>query len=229
MRVSLHQRFTSAFTLFIFCLLGFVLLPSNVQAMPVFINELHYDNTGTDVGEAVELAGLAGIDLQGWRLWFYNGSNGQSYDSLNLSGVFADQQNGYGVLGFSYVGIQNGSPDGIALVDAANRLQQFISYEGAFVALNGVAANVLSEDIGIAESSATAIGSSLQLTGNDIAGFQWRSAVSSFGAVNALQQFAVQGIVQGSVASAPTSLLLALGLLGMVLRRGGEQKTAVKG
>ncbi len=37
----------------------------------VFINELHYDNTGTDVDEGVEIAGQAGIDLSGWSLVFY--------------------------------------------------------------------------------------------------------------------------------------------------------------
>jgi len=81
---------------------------------------------------------------------------------------FFDQQNGYGVLDFSFAGIQNGSPDGVALVVAGNRLQQFVSYEGVFTANNGLAANVLSEDIGIAESSQTAAGMSLQLTGNAI-------------------------------------------------------------
>jgi hypothetical protein len=28
----------------------------------VFINEIHYDNTGTDVGEGVEIAGTDGQD-----------------------------------------------------------------------------------------------------------------------------------------------------------------------
>jgi len=217
MRVFLFQEFSPAVCFPFLCLLAFALLASNARAMPVFINELHYDNASVDVGEAVELAGLAGTNLQGWRLWFYNGSNGQSYNSLALSGVFSDQQNGYGVLGFAVAGIQNGSPDGIALVDAANQLQQFISYEGVFTASNGVADNMLSGDIGIAESSSTAVGRSLQLSGNEIAGFQWLAGDSSFGAINAFQQFAVQEVEQGSVASAPTSLLLALGLIGFVV------------
>ncbi len=41
----------------------------------VFINEIHYDNTGTDTGEFVEIAGPAGTDLSGWRLVFYNGAS----------------------------------------------------------------------------------------------------------------------------------------------------------
>jgi hypothetical protein len=45
----------------------------------VFINEIHYDNAGTDVGEGVEIAGYAGIDLTGWSLVPYNGTDGKSY------------------------------------------------------------------------------------------------------------------------------------------------------
>ena len=36
----------------------------------VFINEVHYDNDGTDTGEAIEIAGPAGTDLSGGA-WFY--------------------------------------------------------------------------------------------------------------------------------------------------------------
>jgi|GEM_PF-2561860 len=49
-------------------LLSFLLLSFDARAMPIFINEFHYDNAGADVGEAVELAGLVGTNLQGWRL-----------------------------------------------------------------------------------------------------------------------------------------------------------------
>ena len=217
------------FVLLTALLLSLALLPSTLRATPVFINELHYDNAGADVGEAIELAGLAGIDLQGWRLWFYNGSNGLSYGSLALSGAFADIMNGYGFQAFSFAGIQNGSPDGIALVDAANRVQQFISYEGAFTALAGVAANVLSEDIGAAESTLTPLGTSLQLTGSgtDFSDFQWMSATSSFGSINALQEFNPQGGVQASVAIVPTWVLLGLGLFSVACRRSGCQALGI--
>jgi len=224
MRVFPSQGFNPVVCFLFLCLLVFTVTPSGARAMPVFINELHYDNAGADVGEAVELAGLAGTNLQGWRLWFYNGSNGQSYASLALNGVFTDQQNGYGALGFAFAGIQNGSPDGIALVDEANQLQQFISYEGVFTASNGVAVNMLSGNIGVAESSSTAVGSSLQLSGNEIAGFQWLAGSSSFGAINAFQQFTALEVEQGSVASAPTSLLLALGLIVVVVSSRAERR-----
>lgn len=38
----------------------------------VFINEIHYDNAGTDTGEFVEIAGPAGTDLSGWTLVLHN-------------------------------------------------------------------------------------------------------------------------------------------------------------
>ena len=42
-----------------------VLTPTAAQGAgpSVFINEIHYDNASTDVGEAFEIAGPAGIDL----------------------------------------------------------------------------------------------------------------------------------------------------------------------
>jgi hypothetical protein len=51
----------------------------------VFINEIHYDNAGTDVGEGVEIAGTAGMDLTGWSIIPYNGAigSGASYTQLN--------------------------------------------------------------------------------------------------------------------------------------------------
>jgi predicted extracellular nuclease len=112
-----------------------------------FINEIHYDNSGTDVNEFIELAGGVGWDLTGWRLVLYNGNPGQRnvYDTRNLSGTFAnDTGNGWGFQTFYYPtnGIQNGGgttiataePDGIALVDSNNNVVQFLSYEGTFTA-----------------------------------------------------------------------------------------------
>src|SRR5882672_8473565 len=56
-------------------------------AAPVFINEFHYDNDGTDTGEAIEIAGPAGTDLAGWKLVLYNGANGAVYNTLALTGL----------------------------------------------------------------------------------------------------------------------------------------------
>ena len=91
-----------------------------VADIPVFINEIHYDNASTDTGEAVEIAGPAGTSLSGWTLELYNGNGGSSYGTVSLSGTFADQEGGMGTLSFAKSGIQNGAPDGMALVDASS-------------------------------------------------------------------------------------------------------------
>lgn len=133
---------------------------------PIFINEIHYDNDGTDTGEGIEIAGPAGTDLSGWSLVLYNGANGLVYDTISLSGTLADQEGGIGTLWFAREGIQNGSPDGIALVDNVGSVIQFLSYEGSLTALDGPANTLTSEDIGVAEDGSTPAGQSLSLQGN---------------------------------------------------------------
>jgi len=170
-----------------------LVIGSTAQASAVFINELHYDNTGTDTGEAIEIAGPAGTDLSGWDLVLYNGANGLTYDTVNLSGTIVDQQNGYGTIAFTFStnGIQNGSPDGIALVNGST-VAQFISYEGSFVAADGPATGVTSVDIGVTEPGDTPIGFSLQLrgTGTDSTDFAWEGPIAStMDAVNTNQIF----------------------------------------
>jgi hypothetical protein len=44
----------------------------------VFINEIHYDNAGTDVQEGIEIQVLAGTPT-GWKIIPYNGNGGASY------------------------------------------------------------------------------------------------------------------------------------------------------
>jgi predicted extracellular nuclease len=160
----------------------------------VFINEIHYDNTSTDAGEAIEVAGVAGTDLAGWSIALYNGSSSQLnvYGTIDLTGVIPDQDNGYGTLSFARAGIQNGAPDGMALLNGGGTVVQFLSYEGSFVAASGPAAGMTSTDIGISESSSTPVGHSLQLTGtgNAYGDFAWAAAQpNTFGAVNTGQSF----------------------------------------
>lgn len=179
-----------------------------------FINELHYDNAGTDVGEGIEIAGRAGFTLDGWSLLLYNGSSGTPYDELVLSGTIADQDSGFGVLFFP-VALQNGGPDGIALVSAAGATRQFLSYEGSFTATAGAAAGITSVDIAVHESPDTPVGWSLQLAGAgyDYEHFLWSAAApASFGAINPGQHFAV-------VPAPPTLVLLACALSGLWRRR----------
>lgn len=169
---------------------------------PVFINEIHYDNVGTDVGEAIEIAGPAGTNLTGWRIVRYNGNNpnnGVVYTSPaaneTLTGTIPDSGNGFGyvVINYPVNGLQNGPNDGFALVDGNDTVIQFLSYEGVILAGNGPAAGMTSIDIGVAqENPVPPIGYSLQLSGSGTVyeDFVWIDAAQeTFGTVNNGQIF----------------------------------------
>lgn len=158
----------------------------------VFINEIHYDNVGWDVGEAIEIAGPAGTDLNEWDLVLYNGYDNKKDDTIPLIGTIPDQQSGFGTLCYFQAGIQNGAPDGVALVDRGGTVIQFLSYEGTFTAADGPAVGMISTDIGVEESSSTEGSNSLQLTGTGSTydDFAWSApAANTFGAVNTGQTF----------------------------------------
>lgn len=163
----------------------------------VFINEIHYDNSGVDAGEAIEIAGAAGTDLSGYRLVFYNGTNTPAaapvYDTLALTGTIDDEGDGFGAVSFARAGIQNGGADGVALIAPDGAVIELLSYEGVFTAAPGTpAAGMTSTDISVAEEPAPGVGLSLQLTGagSGADDFTWKAAATqSFGQVNAGQSF----------------------------------------
>ncbi|HEX8262620.1 MAG TPA: Calx-beta domain-containing protein, partial [Allosphingosinicella sp.] len=142
-----------------------------------WINEFHYDNASTDTGEYVEIAAAAGTNLAGWSIVLYNGANGQVYNTRSLSGVIPNQQNGFGTLSFAYAsnGIENGSPDGIALVNNLGQVVEFISYEGTFVAINGPAAGMTSTSIGAPSENGAQTGTAIGRvgTGDEASDFTW--------------------------------------------------------
>ncbi len=180
----------------------------------VFINEIHYDNTGADAGEAIEIAGPAGTDLTGWSIVLYNGSGGAVYNTDALGGVIPNLCNGFGVIALNGPanGIQNG-PDGIALVNSSSVVIQFLSYEGSFAAVGGPANGMMSTDIGVAEAGSDPPGQSLRLsgTGQFYEDFIWNApAASTFGACNTGQIF-----VRGDAAPSVTSTTPGNGASGV--------------
>lgn len=175
----------------------------------VWINEFHYDNSGTDAGEAVEVAGPAGTDLTGWTVVLYNGSGGATYDTDALTGTIQEQQNGFGTVSVTYPsnGLQNGAPDGIALVNGTV-VVQFLSYEGSFAATNGPAMGLTSTDIGVSQSGAGGTGNSLRLTGtgSTYQDFTWAAeAAATFAAPNTGQTFDGPDSAPAVVSSVPAA------------------------
>lgn len=174
-----------------------------------WINEFHYDNDGTDTGEFVEVAGPSGTNLSGWKVIGYNGSGGAMYATVNLSGTIPDQQSCIGTLSFAFASMQNGSPDGLALVNATNTVVQFISYEGSFTATDGPALGMVSVDIGVSEITTTPVGQTLQLTGTgkQYSDFTWQPpATGTSGQKNSGQTFNDPSCVDVTPPAAPTGL-----------------------
>lgn len=174
-------------------------LTSLTMSQPnAWINEFHYDNSGIDAGEFVEVVieNAGTYSLSDFLLILYNGTGGVWYNqkTMNLFTVGTT----YGDFTFySYTypvdGIQNGAPDGFALVYQGTVIPgQFLSYEGFFTATNLNASGMTSVDIGVSESGATPIGSSLRLagTGSQYPQFTWQPAAPhSKGLINPGQTF----------------------------------------
>jgi hypothetical protein len=153
-----------------------------------FINEFHYDDSGSDSNEFVEVAISNDFDgnLANLEVVLYNGSNGTTYGSHALNTFTEGVDDGTYVYYFKYIsGIQNGAPDGLALV-CAESVIEFLSYEGTIDATNGPAVEQTSTDIGVQESSSTPDGSSIQL----IDGVWALSCTSTEGAPNSATPYA---------------------------------------
>jgi 5'-nucleotidase len=152
---------------------------SAAQPADPFLSEIHYDNASTDTGEALEVEAPAGFDLTGWQLALYNGNGGGVYNTTTLSGAVPAA--GVVVQTYATDGLQNGAPDGVALVRPDGTVAEFLSYEGPLTATAGPANGTTSTDIGVAETTSTPVGHSLQKVGG-----VWQAAApNTFGTRNA--------------------------------------------
>ena len=94
------------------------------------INEVDYDQIGADGNGFVEIhnTGGAAADLSDVDLVALNGGDGSEYDRVALTGSLA--AGGYLAVAIE---LQNGAPDGLALLEGAT-LVDALSYEGAITA-----------------------------------------------------------------------------------------------
>lgn len=126
-----------------------------LAAQEVFISEIAFYPTSNELTDAVEIAGPAGVDLNGWQLAIYDGATGTVYQTIDLNTtdilVASDVIDGqaYGVI-IKELGVNGirGRTDGVALVNPQQQLQEFWSYDGVFRAVEGAAAGLLSRNIG---------------------------------------------------------------------------------
>jgi hypothetical protein len=106
--------------------------PPPPSGATLVINEIDYDQVGTDTGGYVEIAnaGTSAVSLDGIALVLVNGGDGNEYDREALTGSLAA-----GAYLKIDIEAQNGAPDGVALIDTATKaLLDALSYEGAITA-----------------------------------------------------------------------------------------------
>jgi hypothetical protein len=169
----------------------------------VFVNEIHYDNAGADEGEFVEVVvgpGFTG-ELGDVSIQFYNGSNGMEDGgghSLDTFELGETSSSGHRIFSKSISSIQNGSPDGFALI-VNGVVARFLSYEGSFTAVEGFAAGMTSVDMEVSQSTTEPAGMNalgLVGTGGGEGDFVWQkiAAAHSPGASNSGQDFTLPGL-----------------------------------
>ena len=138
-------------------------LASGLSSNAIFINEFHYDNEGADFGEFVEvLVGSAfSGSLSDITIHLYNGSTRTTYGAVESLDTFlkgtSTGPDGPEIYYKAISGIQNGSPDGIAL-GVNGIVREFLSYEGIFTAANGIAEGVVSTPVGVSQGPGTPLG-----------------------------------------------------------------------
>ncbi len=110
----------------------------------IVINEIDYDQPGTDTAEFIELfnTGSSSVSLADYSIALINGRDSSTYRSIDLSGFNMDA-NGYFVVcgdaslvancDYSFTSsngwFQNGAPDAVALFENTTLLDS-VSYEG---------------------------------------------------------------------------------------------------
>jgi hypothetical protein len=119
----------------------------------VVLNEVDYDQLNTDSAEYLEIMNSSGAtaNLAGLRVVLVNGANNQQYDSIDLSPAGSLAAGDYLVIAGPNVSvppsakkldpvwstdqIQNGAPDGVAIVDPVTQtVLDALSYEGSITA-----------------------------------------------------------------------------------------------
>jgi len=208
------MRFKSNFkTTAMFVLLVFFVVGKGVCQTNAWVNELHYQNTGVDSNEAVEIVIENPGNIQDYEILLYD-SNGSVYDSETVNNFSQGLVSG----NFNFFSWKpstiNNNLGGIALVYQNALIPgQFLSYGGVITATDGIVSGLTSTNIGVSENNMTSAASSLQLRnlGTSYADFTWGTYSSqSFGDLNFIQTFTnsapfFESISQNPVANNVTS------------------------
>lgn len=161
-----------------------------------FINEIHYNNTGVDTNEGVEVCTHSTESVTELLVLFYNGKDGCIYKTCYLSEFEAGScytELGVKIFFLMCSGIQNGGThgDGVALIKGG-KVIEFLSYGATFCAHMGPCRGMISTEIRVFETSKTKEFASLQKVGKGKCSedFKWAlSCQNNFGELNSEQVF----------------------------------------
>lgn len=157
---------------------------SFVCALPIaWVNEIHYDNVGTDHDEFVEVVVLNPENhyLDDIALYMINGSNGRAY-CLNTVQDFTpgDRVGDYQFYVWYQRGIQNDC-EGMHLV-FKDSLLDILAYEGSFAGVTAPSTGLIFPDVGVSENPDTPDTCSIYLCGHK--GSEWAYGTASPGSPN---------------------------------------------
>ena len=185
----------------------------------VWINEVAVNDPGEDDEEFIELCGVAGTEITGWKVQLVNGYDGSNYaewvvgDEIG-SFTFADEQDGFGfyiLAGSSSLAvpntdetinstIQNGSDDAVRLTKADDTEIHFSAYDSKSAMT--YAYGLPNDLTPLADSSADAMSLSLIGAGLEQPDFTWNVITHTPGVLNTDQSLPEPGLVIAGIALA---------------------------
>jgi hypothetical protein len=141
------------------------------------INEVDYDQPGTDAAEFVEIMnnGAVPVDLTGMKLVLVNGSTDLPYNTIILNSVVLAAGDHYVIgsasvtsvdqVAFTTNGIQNGNPDGVQLLNAGDLVIDQMSYGGAMPTTEGTSATT---EVNVAGTSLSRVPDGVDTNDNSV-------------------------------------------------------------
>lgn len=121
--------FLSGLIVLVAALLPGVASAAGCDPANIIFSEIDYDQSGADHDEFIELFFPNAVTVSDCEMHLVNGANTEKYATIDVAGAYTAKQ----YVAFFHSGIQNGAPDGFALIDTTGggaTVVWFYSYEG---------------------------------------------------------------------------------------------------
>jgi vibriolysin len=204
-----------------------VLALASQATAAVVINEIDYDNVGTDTAEFVELYnnGSTQVDISGYVLALFNGSNNTLYSSVTIPAATILSAGSYYIIGgtgltpkdlsfaAAFDNIQNGAPDAVGLYSGGSFATGNPSTTNSGLLLDGI-------NYEATESQALYPGfSTLPTTKGDSNALNYSIGRNTSGQWDLLSAPTMGSVNAEAIPEPSTALLGALGFCALLRRR----------